>query len=58
VAHRATPRVGHQRQWLSFDGWYSTPQGPRPEGQPPTHSMLNATIQSKFLPTFRSGIFN
>lgn len=46
------------RQWLVFDGWYSTPQGRRPEGQPPTHSMLNATIQSKFLPTFRSGIFN
>lgn len=46
------------RQWLSFDGWYSTPQGTRPEGQPPTHSMLDATIQSKFLPTFRSGIFN
>ncbi len=46
------------RQWLVFDGWYSTPQGHRPEGQPPTHSMLNATIQSKFLPTFRSGIFN
>ncbi len=46
------------RQWLVFDGWYSTPQGLRPEGQPPTHSLLNATIQSKFLPTFRSGIFN
>ena len=46
------------RQWLVFDGWYSTPQGTRPEGQPPTHSILNATIQSKFLPTFRSGIFN
>ncbi len=46
------------RQWLSFDGWYSTPQGRRPEGQPPTHSILDATLQSKFLPTFRSGIFN
>lgn len=46
------------RQWLVFDGWYSTPRGTRPEGQPPTHSILNATIQSKFLPTFRSGIFN
>ena len=46
------------RQWLIFDGWYSTPQGLRPPGQPPTHSLLNATIQSKFLPTFRSGIFN
>ncbi len=46
------------RQWLVLDGWYSTPQGSRPEGQPPTHSNLNATIQSKFLPTFTSGIFN
>jgi hypothetical protein len=46
------------RQWLVLDGWYSTPQGTRPEGQPPTHSIINGTIQSKFLPTFRSGIFN
>jgi hypothetical protein len=45
------------RQWLIFDGWYSSPSGVRPEGQPPTHSVLNATIQSKFLRTFRSGIF-
>jgi TonB-dependent receptor-like protein len=46
------------RQWIVLDGWYSTPQGRRPEGQPPTHSIVNATIQSKFLPTFPSGIFN
>jgi hypothetical protein len=46
------------RQWLIVDGWYSTPQGTRPEGQPPTHSVINATLQSKFLPTFSSGIFN
>lgn len=45
-------------QWLFVDGWYSTPQGLRPEGQPPTHSVVSATIQSKFLPTFPSGIFN
>jgi hypothetical protein len=45
-------------QWVILDGWYSTPQGTRPEGQPPTHSIVNATIQSKFLPTFKSGIFN
>lgn len=45
-------------QWIMIDGWYSTPQGRRPEGQPPTHSVINATIQSKFLPTFPSGIFN
>ena len=46
------------RQWVFLDGWYSTPRGTRPEGQPPTHSMVSATIQSKFLPTFRSGSFN
>ena len=45
-------------QWVSLDGWYSTPRGTRPAGQPPTHSVINATLQSKFLPTFRSGIFN
>ena len=45
-------------QWVIFDGWFSTPSGTRPEGQPPTHSLINATIQSKFLPTFKSGIFN
>jgi hypothetical protein len=45
------------RQWFILDGWYSSPAGDRPEGQPPTHSIVNATIQSKFLRTFRSGIF-
>ncbi len=45
-------------QWVTLDGWYSTPQGRRPEGQPPTHSVINGTIQSKFLPTFPSGVFN
>lgn len=45
------------RQWFILDGWYSNPMGSRPEGVPPTHSIVNATIQSKFLPTFRSGIF-
>lgn len=45
------------RQWIVLDGWYSTPRGDRPEGQPPTHSVLNATIESRFLRTFPSGIF-
>lgn len=45
------------KQWLVLDGWYSNPVGVKPEGQAPTHSIVNATIQSKFLPTFRSGIF-
>ncbi len=44
-------------QWFSIDGWYSNPINGRPDGQPPTHSIVNATLQSRFLPTFRSGIF-
>ena len=46
------------RQWISVSGWYSHPASYAPEGQPPRHAMAAATIQSKFLPTFRSGIFN
>jgi hypothetical protein len=46
------------RQWLILSGWYNTPRVTRPEGQPPSHALVNATIQSKFLPTFKSGIFN
>jgi hypothetical protein len=46
------------RQWLILSGWYSTPRVARPEGQPPAHALLHATLQSKFLPTFKSGIFN
>jgi hypothetical protein len=45
------------RQWVILDGWYSTPRGSRPEGQPRTHSVVNATIESRFLRTFPSGIF-
>ncbi len=46
------------RQWLSVSGWYNTPRTGHPEGQPPKHLLVNATIQSKFLPTYKSGIFN
>ena len=46
------------RQWLSLNGWYNTPRSGHPEGQPPKHLLVNATIQSKFLPTYKSGIFN
>jgi len=46
------------RQWFSVSGWYSNPVRYSPDGQPPRHAMVAATIQSKFLPTFRSGIFN
>lgn len=52
VAGRIAPR-----QWIIVDGWYSTPRGNRPEGQPPTHSVINGTIESRFLRTFPSGIF-
>jgi hypothetical protein len=45
------------RQWFILDGWYSDPIGASVEGLPPTHSVINASIQSKFLRTFRSGIF-
>ena len=45
------------KQWFILDGWYSNPIGAKPEGLPPTHSIVSATIQSRFLPTFRSGIF-
>ena len=44
-------------QWLVLDGWFSDPRGVTIDGLPPTHSIVSLTIQSKFLPTFRSGIF-
>jgi len=53
LSGRVTPR-----QWLILSGWYNTPRSGQPEGQPPKHLLLNATIQSKFLPTYKSGIFN
>lgn len=46
------------RQWFILSGWYNRPLARKPEGQPPSHALLLATIQSKFLPTFKSGIFN
>lgn len=45
-------------QWLTFEGWYSNPTEATPEGLPPTHSLSSATIRSKFLRTFPSGIFD
>jgi TonB-dependent receptor-like protein len=53
VSGRVAPR-----QWLILSGWFSTPRIVRPEGQPPNHALVQATVQSKFLPTFKSGIFN
>ncbi|MFL5449891.1 MAG: TonB-dependent receptor [Gemmatimonadales bacterium] len=46
-------------QWLTLESWYSDPVGDvAPEGLPPTHSMNAATIRSKFLRQFPSGIFD
>jgi hypothetical protein len=46
------------RQWLTISGWYQKPLAPGPEGTPPGYSFVQAAIQSKFLRTFPSGIFN
>jgi hypothetical protein len=45
-------------QWLTFEGWHSDPRGTTPDGIPPTHSVAAATIRSKFLRQFPSGIFD
>jgi hypothetical protein len=45
-------------QWLTFEAWYSDPRGAAPDGVPPTHSVAAATIRSKFLRQFPSGIFD
>ena len=45
-------------QWLTLESWYSDPRDLSPEGVPPTHSVTAATIRSKFLRQFPSGIFD
>jgi hypothetical protein len=46
-------------QWITLETWYSDPRGAAtPDGIPPTHSMSAATIRSKFLRQFPSGIFD
>lgn len=50
---RAAPR-----QWFTVEGWYTDPSGASPDGVPPRHFVGTATIRSKFLRTFRSGIFD
>jgi hypothetical protein len=45
-------------QWLTLETWYSDPRGVAPDGIPPTHSVSAATIRSKFLRQFPSGIFD
>ena len=53
----AAARVAPLR-WITFEGWYSDPRDATPEGIPPTHSVVAATIRSKFLRQFPSGIFD
>ena len=45
-------------QWLTLESWYSDPRDTSPQGVPPTHSITAATIRSKFLRQFPSGIFD
>ena len=45
--------------WITLESWYSDPRGEvAPEGLPPTHSSSAATLRSKFLRQFPSGIFD
>jgi len=45
-------------RWLTLQGWYSDPRKGSVDGVPPTHSLTTATIRSKFLRKFPSGIFD
>ncbi len=44
--------------WITLQGWYSDPIDGTVDGVPPTHSLATATLRSKFLRKFRSGIFD
>jgi len=46
-------------RWLTLGGWYSDPvSGEAADFQPPKHARWEATLRSKFWPTFRSGVFD
>jgi hypothetical protein len=45
-------------QWITLESWYSDARNTTPDGVPPTHSLSAATIRSKFLRQFPSGIFD
>lgn len=45
-------------QWITLESWYSDPRRGSIDGVPPTHSLSAATLRSKFLRKFRSGIFD
>lgn len=44
--------------WITLESWYSDPRNGSVDGVPPTHSLSAATLRSKFLRKFRSGIFD
>lgn len=46
------------RPWVSLEARYGDPRGATVDGVPPTHSIITATIRSKFLRRYRSGIFD
>ncbi|MDQ3136640.1 MAG: Plug domain-containing protein [Gemmatimonadota bacterium] len=45
-------------RWVTLQSWYSHPRKGTVDGLPPTHSLTTATIRSKFLRKFPSGIFD
>ncbi len=45
-------------RWLTLESWFSDPRNGSVDGVPPTHSLTTATIRSKFLRKFPSGIFD
>ena len=45
-------------KWITLESWYSDPRGISPDGVPPTLSRSTATLRSKFLRQFPSGIFD
>ncbi|HUR95100.1 MAG TPA: TonB-dependent receptor [Gemmatimonadales bacterium] len=45
-------------RWVTLQSWYSDPRKGSVDGIPPTHSLTTATIRSKFLRKFPSGIFD
>jgi hypothetical protein len=45
-------------RWLTLQTWFSDARKGTADGIPPTHSVTTATIRSKFLRKFPSGIFD
>ena len=45
-------------QWITLEAWYSDPRNTQVDGVPPTLSAGAATLRSKFLRKFPSGIFD